>query len=261
MLSDWLKCTPESGSYSTFEVIRVEEHCARSEQIVDHVSQVVAEARISASLVQKMEARLGWSRAKKIMSGMMPTRSVIRRGDFGEALTQAILTELHGYQVPVSKLRYKVTSEDTLHGTDVVGIKLDENGEISEFCYAESKFRTGHDNDAAIDAHDQLAKDYGKDQPDILTFVLSTLEASGSDLLGPLLAYMADRRDSTDRDSFRITLFWEASSWNERVLRNLEAHGVNLEHLCVHPVRIGDLKGLTDTIFQRLGIAKVIEDE
>ena len=52
---------------------------------------------------------LGWEMVKdSLASGAVPEAIPTKRGDFGEVLITALLEEVHGYTVPVRKLRLRL---------------------------------------------------------------------------------------------------------------------------------------------------------
>jgi hypothetical protein len=74
-----------------------------------------------------MARALGWQDA---LARLRRGRESIRRGDFGEALACEILEAVDDLSVPIRKLRYQTDPEHTLHGTDVVGFQLRDDGSV-----------------------------------------------------------------------------------------------------------------------------------
>ena len=71
---------------------------------------------------------------------------------------------------------------------------------------------------------------------------------------------MRERRDTTDRDTFRLSLCWDDLAWREKVLENLQDYGVTLPKFTVHVIRINGLRQLTDELFAAFGVTEVYDD-
>jgi hypothetical protein len=63
-------------------------------------------------------ADLRWADAEEYFATPnVATREKVQRGDFGEALTGAILEQCYKYTIPVVKLRYKQAANQTQPGS------------------------------------------------------------------------------------------------------------------------------------------------
>ncbi len=131
----------------------------------------------------------------------------VRKGDFGEAIaTHDVIAD--GYEVPVHKLRVKISGNQTLPGVDVVGFKLNEKRDrIDRAVYVESKFRNADDaqlNPLAVVAHEQL-RDFCQLQMAALHgFIVEQLNEHKSDLADLHEAYLNSK--DPDIDDFRLAL-------------------------------------------------------
>ena len=114
---------------------------------------------------------------------------------------------------------------------------------------------------AAVNGYQQLRNDYESKSPDILSFIAARLHERNDPVYEAFKAYMRDRRDTTDLDTFRLSLCWEHSVWHERVLENLQEAGIDLPRLTVHVIRIPYLRQLTDEPFARIGVTVVSDDD
>jgi hypothetical protein len=74
-------------------------------------------------------------------------------------------------------------------------------------------------------------------------------------------AYMHHRQDTTDQDTFRLSLCWEDTAWRGRVLENLQDAGMEVPRLTVHVMRIHHLRHLTDELFAEIGVVTVSDDD
>ena len=97
--------------------------------------------------------------------------------------------------------------------------------------------------------------------PGILTVIGTRLHEREHPLFMHSPLNMRTRQDTTEMDTFRLSLCWGNSKWREKVLENLQDYGVILPELTVHVIRISRLRQLTDTLFNELGVAEVHDDE
>jgi hypothetical protein len=263
VLAKWLRTEPPASAlYPSFEVIEHDQMVPTSEAIRNHLREILISARYDLAYLSDMAELLGWTAVRAdIIARGMPTTKNARRGQFGEGLTVAILEQIFGYVIPVRKLHSMITSDQSLPATDALALKLDRQEEITEVCYVESKLRTFVDTMAAVNGYKQLERDFNSRLPAILDFIAARLHDRNDHLFKSFRSYMQDRRDTTDRDTFRLGLCWDARAWTETVLESLHQNGVDIPRLTVHAIRLNDLRVLTDTLFTELGISEVIDDE
>jgi hypothetical protein len=267
MLASWLDSTErEPNPYSQFRLIDMKEVCALSEPIRSYIAALLREARFDPAFLEAMAAHLGWGRVKDaIVSGGVPNALATKRGDFGEILIMALLEEMYGYKIPVNKLRFKITRDQLMPGTDALALRVNSEGVIVEVCYVESKLRTAirgeQDRMVAVTGCQQLKKDYDSNLPEILRFVAARLHDTHDELFGVFGEYIRTRQDTTDLDTFRLGLFWDHEAWDERVLKNLEDHSDVVPKLVVHTIRIHHLGPISDELFVRVGVLEVSDDD
>jgi hypothetical protein len=263
MLDRWLSSNQrESSSYSDFEVIDVVQTSGPTSEMQSTLINLLRDSRFDPEFLGSMAEHLGWNVVRdSIVAGQMPKLMRIRRGDFGEVLINAILEQFHGYTIPVAKLRFKIIGNQSLPGTDALALKTDNQGAIVEVCFVESKLRTKVDYMAAVEGYKQLQEDYESKLPDILSFIAQRLHERQARLFNAFATYMRTRQDTTEMDTFRLSLCWENSEWREKTLENLQDEGVTLPELTVHLIRIHQLRQLTDTLFAELGVTEVTDDD
>ncbi len=270
MLDSWLRQEEVLPSpYSQFRLMNIDEATTLSPEIRSHLINVLRDARFNPSFLETLDSAAedtGWHEVKElIISQGMPTWVAAKRGDFGEVLITAILEETLGYVIPVAKLRYKITGNQLLTGTDSLALKLNPEGAIIEVCFVESKLRTAikkeEDRMIAVQGCQQLQKDYESKLPDILSFIAQRLWDTKSELFEPFMNYMRYRQDTTDIDTFRLSLCWDQEEWNEQVLGNLEEHEVGVPQLIVHKICIKELGPMTDDLFAAIGVLEVSDDD
>jgi len=262
LLGTWLQhIRRDPCPYMLFAVIDAEEITSVSPEIRISLQNMLSDARYDPAYLERMAQYLGWKNVQGIIAKGMPGSNSARRGEFAEALSNVVLEQSHGYVIPVRKLRFKITSGQSLPATDTLALKLDANGKISEVCYVESKLRSYLDTAAALDGCGQLQNDFNDYLPDMLTFISANLFERNHPLFHAFAMYMRDRTDTKDLDTFRLSLCWEHAEWNERVLINLEDSGIALPSLTVHVIRVWKLIALTNELFNALGIVDVSDGD
>lgn len=263
MLDQWLSSIKRDPCpYPEFEVIDLDELETLSPAGKDYLVSLVRAARFDPRFLQDMAAYLGWENVNEhIIANLMPDNKTAKRGDFGEALMAGVLTEFHGYHIPIPKLRFKFTGGQSLPSTDTLALKTNSNGEIVEICFMESKLRTSQDDYAATSGYSQLEEDYNCKLPDILTFVAARLHEQNHALFPPFALYMKNRLSRKDNDAFRLGLCYDSEVWREKALENMQAHGVKLPNFSAHVICVDNLRIVTDEIFAELGLTEVSDDE
>ncbi len=263
MLEEWLASADRTPApYHDFEVVDVAEIAEPSDEVLEHVSDLLRDARVDPAFFRAAAQTLGWAAVEEWLNDAVPVELTARRGQFGEVLSASVLEEFHGYVVPVHKLWYAVTAGQSLPSTDILAIALDDDSQaIKEVCLIEVKLRTVASTNTATMAYRQLQNDYGKRLPDILRFVAQRLHERGDALLKPFLIYLARRDDVDELNTFRLFLVQDDAVWSETTLTNLNDEPVELDELTVHVVRLAALKDLTDAVFRGIGIASVTDDD
>lgn len=262
MLNSWLDVKlREPCQYRRFTVVDTRERHSPTDEIRAHVCDLLLTARFDREYLASMAKKMGWDAVQAgIIAAKLPRTRNAKRGEFGESLVISILEQLFGYRVPVPKLRYKMTSDQSLPATDALALRLDDGGEITEVCFVESKLRTTHDDAVGLEGHGQLLQDYQARLPAILEFTAARLYERHDELFNTFSSYLRDRQDTTSKDTFCLSLCWEETTWREAVLQNLEEGDIEGPRLTVHATRIAGLRTLTDEVFAQIGITEVSDE-
>jgi len=264
MLSKWLAWKLRDPSpYRKFKLTEIDEKIQITPEVKSHLVKLFTEARFDQCFLLAVAKRLGWAKVvTELVTPSQPTVATARRGFFGEVLVCAMLTEIFGYLIPVQKLRFAISANQSLPGTDVIAIKKD-GGTISEICFVESKLRTTADTYFAVQGYKQLKEDYSQRIPDMIRFVLARLHERKDPLFYEFLEYVFDRRDLTNIERFSLGLTCEHGSWTETVLENLEeeVNNTSLPNLVVQRTRIKNLATLVKEVFQAIGVEAVLDDD
>jgi Cap4 SAVED domain len=261
VLNTWLSSTERNPCpYSEFKVVDISEKRTFNPNIEEYFKELYLRTAFPPELLERLE-KASRTLKQNILPRGVPIIEKVQRGEFGELLTSELMKEFHNYLLPVAKIRFKVRPDDTQHATDILALKLDKDGLINEVCYVECKLKTTSGTASAIDACKQLEDTYNSNFPDILRFVYARLAESKSSLCDAFETYMEDRNDTRDKDTFRISLCYEHSVWNEKTLENLQEATVSLQGLTVNIICISDLRKLTDELFAKIGATQVSDNE
>ena len=254
-VADWLNPAPRPASSFSFEVTDLKETSAvpSSTELAD----LLVESYWGKAYFADLANRYGFGAVRdKFLGARASSRPTVRRGDFGEAVTVEYLKEVNGYCVPVPKLRYKISANQTLPGTDCIALRI-SNDELVEVVYVESKLRTSPDSSVAITGTRQLKEDADSANSVTLTFMARRLQETNHSLTNLFVDYLFERNTSLDK--YLLVLICEDAIWSEHVLGNLEDEEIDLEPLHVYVARVMGLKNLSDKAFSVMG-AEVDDD-
>lgn len=255
-ITNWLKPIPRTGSNFSFEVTDVKE--TNSVPSPTELANLMRDSYWGTDYLADVADRYGWGKVHdKFLRSRSDTRSSVRRGDFGEAVTVEYLKTVGGYHIPVIKLRYKMSANQTLPGTDCIAFRFSDN-KLVKVAFVESKFRTARDLAVAVKGTKQLQQDADSANPEILTFIALRLREIGDPFTELIEDYIFNR--DTELDEFLLMILYESAIWDERILTNLEDEKLGLEPLHVYVARITGLGQLADAAFSELDV-EVVEDD
>lgn len=254
-LSEWLEWKQRHPSdYKTFDLIEITEQRKISKPEINALASKISSARVDPELVRRAAEKVGWKNAATtLVVPMLPTLPNVRKGLFGETLAGMTLVDFFGYQIPVQKLRYSITKNQTLPGTDIIAVKYKDGG-LTELCFVEVKLRTGEDTAAAKEAYGEIQRQRVQKIPALLSFITARLQAEQNPLFDLFLRYLLDRHDTTKIESTHICLVWEKMNWSEKTLVNLEDSITtpSASVLTVDLVIIENLVPLVGSVFEEL---------
>jgi hypothetical protein len=263
LLRDWLaeadRTTPPT--YDSFDTSDITEVTAPTPDVEAFLRAEMAGGRYDPAFLQAAAAEMGWDDVGRLFASGQPITVRARRGYFGEVLAAALVRDFRDYLVPVKKYLVAPHPEISPPATDILGLKTDASGEVSEVCLIEVKLRTNRDRQIAVKAVDQLVKDRSIDFPNIVRFALVRLYEAGHELFHPFARYLRSSVAEPAVETSRTFLVFERDIWDEACLEELEAHTFTLEPLNVHIVLISDLAPLTNRLFATLGIEDVVDGD
>lgn len=254
MISEWLEYKHRKGNTGfKFDVIDyVEKPVKTNDMITKDFGKIFVQNTIDYDYLKKLSGSIGWEKTKnEFILNTASKKKNMKKGRFGEMLSGSILEEFHKYSIPIHKLRYAITTDQSMPGTDLIAIKRNDN-EILEMCFVESKLRTTSNTSAITEGYLQLENDIHGGIPAMLKFVMSRLYDKGDPLLQLIINYLISRTDS--KDTFRIVATCDKKHWSEKSLTNLDDEINNFKHkLVVDIIQMEDLKTKVEECYNSLG--------
>jgi hypothetical protein len=204
--------------YSTFDFFEIE---PITDEIINALIKMMQNAKNDPEIISDATSVLGWSKVSQYLKRRTAKKDKIKKGDFGEALINHILQKHFGYKIPVHKLRFKLSSDQSLPAMDSIALKINDEG-IIELCYIESKTATKYTTSEMQKAYVQLQEDYDKEIPDMIIFILEIVKNSDKQLYDYLMLYLKDRELKKDKDKFIIEYTCEKLCWTFGSMENLK---------------------------------------
>ncbi|OCP23615.1 MULTISPECIES: Hachiman antiphage defense system protein HamA [unclassified Ensifer] len=161
-----------------------------------------AEERIARAL-----ARMGKTKAAKLITDLLPQTAQIRSGDLGEIYATEWINAHSGYYAPIKRLRWGDHRDMAMRGDDVIGIVLDPKTQRLRFLKTEAKSRAALKTKTLNEARAGLDKDGGLPSPHALSYIAARLMELGKDM--PLVDAIDDAlyNHGIAPDSVRHLLF------------------------------------------------------
>jgi hypothetical protein len=125
-------------------------------------------AYAESNSLAKVAEKFGKGAVAKFLRNKLPTKASARSGDMGEILATAYLHEERGYVVGPSRLIQRDHQEWAMRGDDVLGAKLDSNGQVY-VTKAEAKSRASLRDATVKSAREGLARNNEFPSPHSLT--------------------------------------------------------------------------------------------
>lgn len=147
--------------------------------VLDDIRAVVRRHYVSPEIAAQRVADLGAPATAKILRELLPKTKTARSGDFGEVLATEIAEQTLGFIVPVRRLRWKDGRNMALRGDDIVGIRVDANGQLVGLLKGESKSYANLTSAVIEKAAEALDRDRGRPGRHAVLFIATRLRESG----------------------------------------------------------------------------------
>ncbi|SRR5579884_1978730 len=179
--------------------------------------------------------------ANHLRENKLPTRTTIRHGEFGEALSGALFRRVKRYCVPIMKLRYKQGRNQPTQLADILAFRL--RADPPRVAVLEAKTRTTRDLGIGAEAYAQLTTTVRDGLGQAITFVVARL-ADVNPALAARIAALLDGRRVVES---HVVLVYDDAKWDERVIERLRA-AAN-EDVATTIIRLSDLAALVDASY------------
>jgi hypothetical protein len=157
--------------------------------------------------------------AEWVLTKKLPSKDMVRIGEFGEAFVGAVLRKMRRYTLPILKLRFKHTPNDPVKGADLLAFRLSSTPPV--VVVPEVKVRTLRqrpDYDVGTEAHDSLAGAI-RTLDSSIEFVGARLIDQGNlPLATRVLALLTEAPKEIERHVF---VLHEDSQWTDRIVKEL----------------------------------------
>jgi len=256
MFNSWLQTQQRDPSPSTkFQVNDFIEHGDKNDESVkSDLKQIFIQSSVNLDLLKSLTKKYGWDKSYELfVASGQPSNRNMAKGRFGEILLVGVLKEFFDYIIPIHKLQYTITKNQTLPSTDILAIKA--TSEISEMCFVESKLRIVDDINAPVIAYQQLMEDQTYEIPDIIKFAMNRLADKNDPLVDAFILYLLEPIDVTiKKDVFRIGVIYEKEKWNEKSFEKLDKEITGSKRIYVDLLKIEGLQSFVENIYQYLGV-------
>lgn len=155
---NWIE-TEQESSIQNCKILIFSEIPNARENIYQKLIETVIYHYSEPKRVKKYLKEEKFSKLENYLNKRIPTAPDHQKGDFGEIFGTEHLKQFHNYTFPILKLRYKIKTNRSNEGEDILGFYI-ENDEITRICVGESKVRASSDSNVIEDAIDQLEKSY-----------------------------------------------------------------------------------------------------
>lgn len=190
--------------------------------------------------------RLGFTKASKILNGLLPKTKKARSGHIGEILaTETVAAILPGFVVPISRLRWLDGRDTAMRGEDVIAIL--RTAKRTRFLKGESKSRVSLSPGVVTAARKALCANKGRPSQHAMAFVMRQLLAQGDTDLALVFENYLLLETIQEGDLVHLLFGFsgnDASAALEADLRSysgkIEQHSVNLR-IVDHPAFVASL--------------------
>jgi hypothetical protein len=180
--------------------------------------------------------------ADHLRQNKLPTKTSIRYGEFGEALSGALFRRVKRYCVPIMKLRYKQGRNQPTQLADILAFRL--RADPLRVAVLEAKTRATRDLGIGAEAYTQLTTTVRDGLGQAITFVVARL-AEANPALATRIAALLDGRRVIES---HVVLVFDEARWDERVIERLRA-AVN-DDVATTVIRLPDLAALVHASYK-----------
>lgn len=188
-LDDWL----HEHENDIEGILVFSEQADQRDEIFDDLCETVQEHYLDPEVIAEHLEDLGAPLTAEVFRELLPLSKTARSGDVGEILATEMAEHHLDFRIPIRRLRWKDGRNMALRGDDLIGIVVNEDGEVEKFLKAESKSRVTLSSTVVNEASDDLDRDDGRPTRHSVLFVAQRLRELGErDLSRDLTRAVAD---------------------------------------------------------------------
>ena len=236
-----------------FKTIEYVETNSLNNSAVEFLSTLIRENTVDEEFLKYMQKKLKWDWGKIYATFVIesqPNHDNLKKGKFGEIFHGQILEEFYNYVIPIKKLQYQFTKDQSLTGTDMIAIKIKEE-KITEICYVETKLRTSNDYSAISEAYKEIIQSKSSSMNSLLKFILKELYKTNKMLHSQLTEFISEMMHD---DKFRIGAIFEKKIWRQKYIEKLNDCMQKSDFdLTVDIVKINNLEELVNNSYKAIG--------
>jgi hypothetical protein len=181
----WLERDDFDKEYAKFQHLPVKEKKGAREFVKSAIAEAILDHHFHRQRINAALKRLGFEKAARYFSTLLPKEDKTRKGNFGEVIASEHLCQRYGYKMPVFKLRFMDTPKMPMRGEDIVAFKIEDN-KIAAICIGEAKTLEDYSTAKVIEAHERLDAAYHP-YPITLSLISNILyEKNDHDLAGQI---------------------------------------------------------------------------
>lgn len=221
------------------------------DKITSDLSGVLTECYIDAEKLEKL-AEMNELSISEQLSEILPDNNTMKSGDFGEIFSRQFLQEYEGGSFPVYRWRNRSSRNDTVRGTDLIGI-LNVGDKPHEddcliLCEAKSRSRSVK-KQVVLDAFNGVKNDYASRMANSLVFCQARLLADGDVESAQKLARFRNPHKNPYKKKLVASVVHRSSTWKDEFIDELpREHGMDAE-LKVVIFNVEDLHEVIDEIY------------
>jgi hypothetical protein len=172
IFSDW--CAIERDENGLKRLWKLTELPGGRVAVEDQLSNIIRSHYEDTTRILEDIQILGYTGAAAILAEKLPRSVRARSGELGEILATELVEEETEFEIPVRRLRYKDGREMALRGDDLLGVNVDEAGNLC-LLKGESKSRVNLAKSVIDEARGALSRDDGRPTATSLLFIAGRL--------------------------------------------------------------------------------------
>lgn len=244
LIGRWLKITarPSKGQLAIEEVSTA--GAVEDDELITGLQHEIRRNYASSRELAQVLHDFGAGRlATYVQDNKLPTKQIIRHGEFGEIVGGALFRRVKRYCIPIMKLRHKLGRNQPTHLADVLAFRLCMSPPV--VAVLEVKTRTTRSLGIGEEAYGQLTRTMKDGLGQALTFTYAKV-AETNPTLASRIAPLLD--DGTARSvELHIVIVHDDAAWRDGILTRLAKAATGAVSATI--IRVPALAGLVERVY------------